>query len=122
MLAGSTKSQAIDAIETLVGRAQVLVHSVLPLVPGVNECMKSQNLFLGLSLLPEGRHMFKDLMELQNLLEGWLYVLPDTAEGTLSSKRSSTICPAAHGSRWQGEWLLETDFLKDFESQLSYET
>ncbi|CAE7533031.1 unnamed protein product [Symbiodinium microadriaticum] len=60
MLAGSTKSQAIDAIETLVGRAQVL--------------------------------------------------------------RSSTICPAAHGSRWQGEWLLETDFLKDFESQLSYES
>ena len=122
MLARSTESQAIDAIETLVGRAQVLVHSVLPLVPGVNECMKSQNLFLGLSLLPEGRNMFKDLMELQNLLEGWLYVLPGTAEATLSPKRSSAICPAAHGARWQGEWLLETDFLKDFESQLSYAT
>ncbi|CAE7208008.1 unnamed protein product [Symbiodinium natans] len=107
--------QAIDAIETLVGRAQLLVQSVLPSVPGVNECMKSQNLFLGLSLSLHGLRMFKNLMLLQDLLEGWLYVLP-------AKPNRSSICPASQGTRWQGEWLTETDFLKDFESQLSYET
>ena len=77
--------------------------------------MKSQNLFLGLSLSLHGLRMFKNLMLLQDLLEGWLYVLP-------AKPNRSSICPASQGTRWQGEWLTETDFLKDFESQLSYET
>ena len=97
MLARSTESQAIDAIETLVGRAQVLVHSVLPLVPGVNECMKSQNLFLGLSLLPEGRNMFKDLMELQNP-PGRLAVCPTRHCGS-NFKSKAKLCDLPGSAR-----------------------
>ncbi|CAJ1338479.1 unnamed protein product [Effrenium voratum] len=96
--------EPLDAIEALVRRAQSWVYGLLPRVPGVTECMQSQNLHLGLSLSRAGRKIFRSLAQLQTVLEASLHA-------------TGPHCPAG-GARWQGEWLFETDFLKDFQAEL----
>lgn len=117
-LASSTDDAAVeqmappvDAVETLVSRAQNLIMSLLPRVPGISRCMQMQNLGLGLSL--SSHRIFQRLARLQRVFERWLHVEP----GRQVVDPSSPICPVA-GAQWQGEWLVETDFLRDFHAEL----
>eukprot|EP00438_Fugacium_kawagutii_P000640 Skav215310 [mRNA] locus=scaffold2444:50678:52045:+ [translate_table: standard] len=74
--------------------------------------MQSLNLFLGLSVSLPGQRFLEGLHQLQLKLERRFYVPPRPTVANLTK-----ICPVS-GARWQGEWLLETDFLKDFQAEL----
>ncbi|CAK9091959.1 unnamed protein product [Durusdinium trenchii] len=106
--------QGPDAAEAVLRRAQHLVYGLLPRVPGVSECMQAQNLHLGLMLSSHGRMLLEGLYRLQLHLESWFQSPPGDAG-------PQKICPVG-GAQWQGEWLLETDLLKDFQAELEKST
>merc|ERR1712176_139941 len=71
--------------------------------------MGRANLGLGLSVSHVG--IFRALADLQRVMEAWFHVRP------LQAANANQICPIG-GARWQGEWLVETDFLVDFHAEL----
>eukprot|EP00435_Cladocopium_sp_Y103_P041037 s1602_g11.t1 len=113
-MADASVSSVTDAAQALVRRAQEMVLGLLPRVPGISECMQAQNLFLGISMSSSGLKLFDGLHQLQMKLENWLLVPPKRQGAVVNA---SKICPVGE-ARWQGEWLMETDFLKDFQAEL----